>query len=212
MNEGMNEFVSDVAFTSAVKEVQSRLGSRNGYANMERGRGWVNTITDDLRDFIAPRDSFYLGTASADGQPYIQHRGGPPGFLKVIDEATLAFADFSGNRQYISVGNLSENNQAFIFLMDYANQRRVKIWGTAEVVEDDPALLERLTDPEYAGNPERAFVFHVEAWDVNCPQHIPQRFTREEISAEVEQLQSRIDALEAEIQHLRHTQQQPPTK
>ena len=202
MNEGMNEFVSDVAFTSAVKEVQSRLGSRNGYANMERGRGWVNTITDDLRDFIAPRDSFYLGTASADGQPYIQHRGGPPGFLKVIDEATLAFADFSGNRQYISVGNLSENNQAFIFLMDYANQRRVKIWGTAEVVEDDPALLERLTDPEYAGNPERAFVFHVEAWDVNCPQHIPQLYSEAQIAPRLAELQNKVAALEAENRRL----------
>ena len=207
-----HQFVSDIAFTSAVKDVQSVLGSRNGYANMERGRGWANTITDDLRDFIAQRDSFYLGTASADGQPYIQHRGGPPGFLKVIGETTLAFADFSGNRQYISLGNLSENNQAFIFLMDYANQRRVKIWGTAEVVEGDPALLKRLADPEYAGNPERAFVFHVEAWDVNCPQHITQRFTREEISSEVEQLQRRIDALKVENQRLRHTQQQPPTK
>ena len=201
-----HQFVSDIAFTPAVKDVQSRLGSRNGYANMERGRGWGDRITDDLRDFIAQRDSFYLGTASADGQPYIQHRGGPPGFLRVLDDQTLTFADFSGNRQYVSVGNLSENTQAFIFLMDYANQRRVKIWGTAKVVEDDPALLERLADSEYAGNPERAFVFHVEAWDVNCPQHITQRFTREEISTEVEQLQRRVDALEAEIQRQRQTQ------
>ncbi len=212
MKRAAQQFVSDVAFTSAVKDVQGRLGSRNGYANMERGRGWANTITDDLRDFIAHRDSFYLGTASADGQPYIQHRGGPPGFLKIIDESTLAFADFSGNRQYISLGNLSENNQAVIFLMDYANQRRVKIWGTAEVIEDDPALLEGLADPEYAGNPQRAFVFHVEAWDVNCPQHITQRFTREELSTEVEQLQNRIGALEAENQRLRQAQHQPPTK
>ena len=201
-----HQFVSDIAFTPAVKDVQSRLGSRNGYANMERGRGWGDRITDDLRDFIAQRDSFYLGTASADGQPYIQHRGGPPGFLRVLDDQTLTFADFSGNRQYVSVGNLSENTQAFIFLMDYANQGRVKIWGTAKVVEDDPALLERLADSEYAGNPERAFVFHVEAWDVNCPQHITQRFTREEISTEVEQLQRRVDALEAEIQRQRQTQ------
>ena len=212
MKRVSHQFVSDIAFTPAVKDVQSRLGSRNGYANMERGRGWGDRITDDLRDFIAQRDSFYLGTASADGQPYIQHRGGPPGFLRVLDDQTLTFADFSGNRQYVSVGNLSENTQAFIFLMDYANQRRVKIWGTAKVVEDDPALLERLADSEYAGNPERAFVFHVEAWDVNCPQHITQRFTREEISTEVEQLQRRVDALEAEIQRQRQTQQQPPTK
>ena len=206
MNEVTNEFVSDVAFTSAVKDVQSRLGSRNGYANMERGRGWANTITNDLRAFIARRDSFYLGTASGDGQPYIQHRGGPPGFLKVLDDQTLAFADFSGNRQYISLGNLSENTQAFIFLMDYANQRRVKIWGTAEVVEDDPALLERLADPEYAGNPERAFVFHVEAWDVNCPQHIPRLYTEAQIAPRLAELQNQVAALEAENQRLRRLQ------
>ena len=212
MKQVPHQFVSDVAFTPAVKDVQSRLGSRHGYANMERSRGWANTITDDLRDFIAQRDSFYLGTASADGQPYIQHRGGPLGFLRVIDGSTLAFADFSGNRQYISVGNLSENNQAFIFLMDYGNQRRVKIWGTAEVNQDDRELLQSLVAPAYRGQPERAFVFHVEAWDVNCPQHITQRFTREEISTEVQQLQSRIDALQAENQSLRQTQQQPPTK
>ena len=203
MNEVTNEFVSDVAFTSAVKDVQSRLGSRNGYANMERGRGWANTITNDLRAFIARRDSFYLGTASGDGQPYIQHRGGPPGFLKVLDDQTLAFADFSGNRQYISLGNLSENTQAFIFLMDYANQRRVKIWGTAEVVEGDPALLKRLADPEYAGNPQRAFVFHVEAWDVNCPQHIPRLYTEAQIAPQVVELQNQVAALEAENHRLR---------
>ncbi|MEE8156159.1 MAG: pyridoxamine 5'-phosphate oxidase family protein [Phycisphaerales bacterium] len=201
-----HEFVSDVAFTSAVKDVQSRLGSRNGYANMERGRGWANTITDDLREFIAQRDSFYLGTASAHGQPYIQHRGGPPGFLKVLDDQTLAFADFSGNRQYVSVGNLSENDQAFIFLMDYANQRRVKVWGTAEVVEGDPALLKRLANPEYAGSPERAFVFHVEAWDVNCPQHIPRLYTEAQIAPQLVELQNQVAALEAENQRLRGLQ------
>ncbi len=177
MNEVTNKFVSDIAFSPAVKDVQSRLGSRNGYANMERGRGWADTITDNLRDFIAQRDSFYLGTASADGQPYIQHRGGPPGFIKVLDDQTLAFADFSGNRQYLSVGNLSENAQAFIFLMDYANQRRVKIWGTAEVIEDDSELLLRLAAPGYPGQPERALVFHLQAWDVNCPKHIPRLYS-----------------------------------
>ena len=206
MNEVTNEFVSDVAFTPAVKDAQSRLGSRNGYANMEHGRGWANTITDDLRDFIAHRDSFYLGTASADGQPYIQHRGGPPGFLKVIDESTLAFAEFSGNRQYISLGNLSENNQAFIFLMDYANQRRIKIWGTAAVVEGDQALLERLADSEYAGNPQRAFVFHVEAWDVNSPQYIPQLYTEAQVAPLLAELQNQVAALTAENQRLRGLQ------
>ena len=209
MTQAARHYVSDVAFTPAVKAVQSQLGSRKGYANMERSRGWAQKITDDLREFIARRDSFYLGTASALGQPYIQHRGGPPGFLKVLDDRRLAFADFGGNRQYISVGNLSDNNQAFIFLMDYANRRRVKIWGWGEVIEDDPELLEQLADPYYTGKPERAFVFHVEAWDVNCPQHITQRFTSEEISPLVEQLRSRIVELEAENQRLRHTQQEP---
>ena len=206
MNEVTNEFVSDIAFSPAVKDVQSRLGSRNGYASMERGRGWADTITDDLRDFIAHRDSFYLGTTSADGQPYIQHRGGPPGFLNVLDDRTLAFADFGGNRQYVSVGNLSENDQAFIFLMDYANQRRIKIWGTGEVIEDNPALLERLADPGYVGSPERAIVFHLGAWDVNCPQHIPQLQTKAQIAAKLAELQNQVAALEAENQRLRGLQ------
>lgn len=202
MKRAIHQYVSDVAFTPAVKDVQSRLGSRNGYANMERGNGWANKITNDLRSFIALHDSFYLGTASVDGQPYIQHRGGPLGFLKVIDDSTLAFADFSGNRQYISAGNLSENSQAFIFLMDYANQRRIKIWGTAEVVENDPELLKQLTDPDYAGRPERALVFHVEAWDVNCPQHIPHLYSQAQISSQVQSLQNRVAELEADNQRL----------
>jgi len=206
MNQATNKFVSDVAFTPAVKDVQNQLGSRNGYANMERGRGWADTVTDDLRDFIAQRDSFYLGTASADGQPYIQHRGGPPGFLNVLNDQTLAFADFSGNRQYISVGNLSENNQAFIFLMDYANQRRVKIWGTVEVVEDDDELLNSLADPSYPGQPERALVFHVQAWDVNCPQHIPQLYSEAQIAPRLAELQNKVAALEAENRRLRGLQ------
>ena len=172
---------SDVAFTPAVKAIQERLGSRRSYEKMEQGRGWGERVTDDLASFVAERDSFYLGTASADGQPYIQHRGGKPGFLKVLDDKTLGFADFVGNRQYISMGNLSENPKAFIFLMDYPNRRRVKLWGRAEFVEDDPALLDRLADEDYEGRPERAFLFHLEAWDVNCPQHITPRYTVEEI-------------------------------
>jgi predicted pyridoxine 5'-phosphate oxidase superfamily flavin-nucleotide-binding protein len=174
---------SDVAFTPAVKAVQSRLNSRQGYDRMEQGNGWDRTITADVAAFIAERDSFYLGSASADGQPYIQHRGGKPGFLKVLDERTLAFADFRGNKQYISMGNFSENNRAFIFLMDYPNQRRVKIWGHAEFVEGDAGLMQRLVDTDYKAQPERALVFHVEAWDVNCPQHITPRFTQAEIDA-----------------------------
>ena len=195
--------ISDIAFTPSVKAAQERLGSRKQYARIEERGGWQNVITDDLAEFIAERDSFYLATASEEGRPYIQHRGGPKGFLKVLDQRTLGFADFSGNRQYISVGNLAENNKAFIFLMDYANQRRIKIWGTAEVIENDTKLLEQLTDPIYRGRPERAFRFHVEAWDVNCPQHIKPRFTAEEIDSTVRALSDRIAELEAENAALR---------
>lgn len=195
----MSAYISDVAFTLAVKEQQERLGSRNAYARMEQKRGWSATISDDLAEFIATRNSFYLGTASAEGQPYIQHRGGPAGFLKVLDERTLAFADFGGNRQYISTGNLSENGRAFIFLMDYANRRRIKIWGRARYVEDDSSLIERLADPSYRAKVERAIVFDVAAWDVNCPQHIPELLPVEETSRVVEQLQVRISELEAEL-------------
>ncbi len=203
MTPPTRQYVSDVAFTPSVKAVQARLGSRQGYAGMEQRGGWSDAITDDLRAFIAERDSFYLGTASADGRPYIQHRGGPAGFLKVLDDHTLAFADFGGNRQYISAGNMDENDQAFIFLMDYANRRRVKLWGRGRVVEDDPALLERVSDPEYSGEPQRVFVFHVEAWDVNCPQHITRRLTQEQIDSENKRLHERIAELEAENDRLR---------
>lgn len=199
----MKDIVSDVAFTPAVKAVQERMGSRHGYARMEEGDGWRDRIDTGLRAFIAERDSFYLGTASATGRPYIQHRGGAKGFLKVLDESTLAFADYTGNRQYITTGNLSENDQAYIFLMDYPNRRRVKIWGRAEVIEDDPRLLERLLDRQYRATPERAIVFHVEAWDTNCPQHIRPRFTEEEIAPAIETLKDRIAELEHELADLK---------
>jgi predicted pyridoxine 5'-phosphate oxidase superfamily flavin-nucleotide-binding protein len=191
--------VSDVAFSPAVKAVQERMGSRRGYASMEARGSWSDTITPDLASFIAERDSFYLGTASATGQPYIQHRGGPPGFLKVLDDRTLGFADYSGNRQYISVGNLSENDRAFIFLMDYPNRRRVKIWGRAKVVDDDDDLLQRLAANEAGARVERAFLFHIDAWDVNCPNHITPRFTAGQLEPLVEQLRARIRQLEAEL-------------
>lgn len=199
----MKPIVSDIAFTPSVKGIQERLGSRAGYAKMEQKGGWRNTVTPDLAAFIAERDSLYLATASAAGRPYIQHRGGPKGFLKVLDEHTLAFADFSGNRQYLSMGNLTENDKAFIFLMDYVNRRRIKIWGRAEVVEDDPRLMKQLTDPAYSGRPERVFRFHIEAWDSNCPQHITPRFTAEDLPPAVQKLQKRIAELEAEVATLR---------
>ena len=172
---------SDVAFTAAVKRAQSLRGSRAVYARALSRRDWAGAIDDDLAAFIAERDSFYMATASAEGQPYIQHRGGPPGFLRVLNERRLAFADYAGNRQHISVGNLDENPRAFLFLMDYPNRRRIKIWGRAEVVEGDDALLARLADADYGARPERAIVFHVTAWDVNCPQHITPRYTLDEL-------------------------------
>lgn len=194
--------ISDVAFTPAVKAEQLRRGSRQSYARMEEKGGWRDQVTDDLAAFIAERDSFYLGTASADGQPYIQHRGGPKGFLKVIDAHTLAFADFTGNRQYISSGNLAENGKAYIFLMDYPNRRRIKIWGRARVVGDDQALLDSLADDGYKARPEQAIVFEITAWDVNCPQHITPRYTEAETAEATHALRARIAELESENQAL----------
>ena len=195
----MTHAISDIAFTPAVKDVQERNGLRKGYAKMEQKGGWRDTITEDLAGFIARRDSFYLGTASADGQPYIQHRGGKPGFLKILDERTLAFADFKGNRQYITTGNLGENDKAYIFLMDYPLRRRIKIWGGARVIDDDAAILARLADSDYEGVPEQAVVFEVAAWDVNCPQHITPRFTEREVAEIVDPLKRRIIELEAQL-------------
>jgi hypothetical protein len=202
-------YASDVAFTPKVKEIQARRGSRRQYARMEEARGWRTTVTEDLATYIAERDSFYLATANAAGQPYIQHRGGPKGFLKVIDEHTLAFADFRGNRQYITTGNLAENDKAYLFLMDYTHRQRVKIWGRARVVEDDPALLQSLAVPGYEGKPEQAILFTIEAWDTNCPQHIPQMFAATDVAAAIERLQGRIAELEAEVAKLRGAVSQP---
>lgn len=194
---------SDIAFTPSVKAQQSLRGSRAAYERMEKGGGWSDTITADLASFIASTQSFYLGTANADGQPYIQHRGGPPGFLHVLDAKTLAFADFSGNRQYITTGNLAENPRAYIFIMDYARQLRVKIWGTAKVIEDDDELLSRLRPIRGNIRAERAIVFEVKAWDRNCPQHIPVLFSQADVQAAVAPLHERIAALEAELATLK---------
>jgi hypothetical protein len=200
----MTTFPSDVAFTSAVKAIQDEKGSRRTYAEVEEDSGWATAITPELAKFIGGLDMFYLGTANAAGQPYIQYRGGLPGFLKVIDEQTLGFADFGGNRQYITLGNLSENPKAFIFLMDYANSRRVKLWGSAKVVENDAKLLEQLSDPEYRrGKPERAILFTLEAWDMNCPQHIHKRVPLAQVAPVIEKLERRIRELEAVVAGLR---------
>jgi predicted pyridoxine 5'-phosphate oxidase superfamily flavin-nucleotide-binding protein len=194
---------SDVAFTDRVKEVQSRLGSRSSYARMEREGGFETEIAGEVAAFVAEQRSFFLATASAAGQPYIQHRGGPPGFLHVLDARTLAFADFAGNRQYISLGNLAENPRVHLFLIDYAHQRRVKIWGEARIVEDDPALLARLTPAGYRARPERAMLIRVVAWDANCPQHIPQRLEAGDVQEALAERDRRIAALEAELKALR---------
>ena len=190
---------SDIAFTPAVKAIQERLGSRKSYAGMETRGSWSDIVTEDLKDFVSQQDTIFLGTATADGRPYIQHRGGAKGFLKILDERTLGFADFFGNKQYISMGNLSENPKAFIFMIDFAHRRRFKLWGRAEVKEGDPELLNRLSDPGYPGRVERAFIFHLEAWDVNCPQHIKPRFTEEEVGETIEGLKIRIRELEEKV-------------
>ncbi|HXC58089.1 MAG TPA: pyridoxamine 5'-phosphate oxidase family protein [Steroidobacteraceae bacterium] len=195
----MHAFSSDVAFSPAVKAVQARKGSRTAYARMEEDGSWETRITPELADFIAAQRSVFLATASHDGQPYMQHRGGPPGFLRVLDEHTLAFVDFAGNRQFITLGNLQENPKAQLFLIDYASRRRVKIWGDARVVEDDPALLASLTPERYRARPSQVILFTVKAWDSNCPQHIPRRFEEEDVKALLVDRDRRIAALEAQV-------------
>jgi len=199
----IHSYSSDVAFTPAVKAVQTRKGSRDVYARVERHGGWRTEIDEDLAAFLAETNSLFFATASADGQPYIQHRGGPKGFVKVLDKNTLAFADFSGNRQYITQGNLSENPKANIFVMDYAHRRRVKIWGEARAVDDDPALVKSLMPKGYKARPELVIVFKISAWDTNCPQHIPQKFDAADVAAALAARDVRIAELEAELSTLK---------
>jgi uncharacterized protein len=194
---------SDVAFSPAVKAIQTQKGSREVYANVEKRGGWRTEIDENLAAFLGETSSFYLATASASGQPYIQHRGGPKGFVKILDKNTIAFADYSGNRQYITPGNLSENPKAHIFVMDYAHRRRVKIWGEARVVDDDPALLQSLMPQGYKARPEQVILFRIEAWDTNCPQHIPQKFDAADVAAALASRDARIVELEAELAALK---------
>jgi uncharacterized protein len=196
-------YSSDVAFTPTVKSIQARKGSRDTYAKVEARGGWRTAIDENLAGFLAETNSFYLATASADGQPYIQHRGGPKGFVKILDKNTIAFADYSGNRQYITQGNLSENPKAHIFVMDYAHRRRVKIWGEARVVEDDPALTDALMPKDYRARPEQVILFKIAAWDTNCPQHIPQKFDAADVAAVLADRGARIAALEEELAALK---------
>jgi predicted pyridoxine 5'-phosphate oxidase superfamily flavin-nucleotide-binding protein len=190
------QFTSDIAFTPTVKAIQTRKGSRHGYARMEHRGSWESSITPELREFIALQTSFYMATANIDGQPYIQHRGGPAGFLRVLDEHTLAFVDFSGNRQFISQGNLSENPKVHLFLMDYAHRQRIKIWGEARVIEGDATLVAKLMPADYEAKPEQAIVINVTAWDGNCPQHIPVRFDSATVKEALDARDQRIRELE----------------
>jgi len=197
-------YASDVAFSETVKAIQARKGSRAAYERLERNGSWEQLITAELKTEIEAQTSVLLATANAQGQPYIQHRGGPVGFLRVLDERTIGFADFAGNRQYITQGNLQENPKSHLFVIDYASRRRVKIWGTARIVEGDEALVRRLMPVGYRARPEQALLFTVTAWDVNCPQHIPQRFDAADVAAKLEARDQRIAALEAEVRRLRH--------
>ena len=196
-------YSSDVAFTPSVKAVQTRKGSRRGYARVEERGAWQTRITPDLAHFIETQTSIFLATVNAEGQPYIQHRGGPAGFLRVLDGKTVGFADFAGNRQYITQGNLADNPKAHLFLIDYAQRKRVKIWGEARVVEGDDELTARLMPEGYKARPEQAILFTVSAWDANCPQHIPQRFEAADVAAALAERDGRIKALQAEITRLR---------
>ena len=199
----VHTYSTDVAFTPAVKAIQTRKGSRDGYAHLEQSGGWRTEIDESLAAFLAEANSFYLSTANADGQPYIQHRGGPKGFVKIFDKKTIAFADYSGNRQYITQGNLSENPKAYIFIMDYAHRRRVKIWGEAQVVENDPALTEALMPKGYKARPEQVILFKISTWSTNCPQHIPQKFDAADVAAALASRDARIAELEAEVAALK---------
>jgi hypothetical protein len=202
---------SDVAFSPAVKAVQLRKGSRQMLADADVSAegAWPTRIREDLAEFIVRMTSVYFATASADGQPHVQHRGGPPGFLKVLDDQTIAFADFAGNRQYVSVGNLSENPKACLFLMDYSTRQRVKLFGEARVIEDDPDLLKKLMPEGYRARPEQVVVFKVTAWSANCSQHIPQRFDLNDVVRVVAEKDRRIAELETEIAALKPGAQTP---
>jgi predicted pyridoxine 5'-phosphate oxidase superfamily flavin-nucleotide-binding protein len=196
-------YSSDVAFTPSVKSVQTRKGSRRAYGAMEQRGSWDTRISSDLVSFIEAQRSIFFATANAEGHPYIQHRGGPPGFLRVLDEKTIGFADFSGNRQYITQGNLVDNPKAHLFLIDYAQQRRVKIWGEARVVEGDTQLIARMMPDGYKARPEQAILFTVSAWNANCAQHIPQRFEAADVAVALAERDKQIAILEAELKRLR---------
>ncbi|MCM2292588.1 pyridoxamine 5'-phosphate oxidase family protein [Allorhizobium sp. BGMRC 0089] len=201
---------SDIAFTPSVKAIQSMRGSRELYQKVEMDGGFRARIDDRLRAALSEANSAYLSTASATGQPYTQHRGGPRGFIQIIDDRTIGFADYSGNRQYITVGNLAENPQAFLFLMDYARRRRIKIWGSARVISDDNKLIERLMPEGYGARPEAAILFEITAWDINCPQHIPQKIDADLVAAALAERDAEIASLKAELAALKASKGDKP--
>jgi predicted pyridoxine 5'-phosphate oxidase superfamily flavin-nucleotide-binding protein len=201
----MSRAYSDIAFTPAVRELQTRQGSRSKYEAFDRATDRRDQLSEREAEFIRHSDHFFQATVGETGWPYVQHRGGPPGFLEVLDDRTIAYADFRGNVQYISVGNLTGDDRVSLILMDYANKRRLKILGRARVVEaaDDPELIARVTVPGYKATVERAVVISVEAWDWNCPQHITQRFTVAEVETLVAPLQAEIERLRARLDEAR---------
>ena len=193
---------SDIVFPPAARRAQSERGSARGYEK-RIAAGFPDRVTPELSAFIAELDTAFFATVSGAGAPYIQHRGGPKGFIKVLDDKMLGFADYAGNRQYITISNLEGNDRAYLFLLDFARQRRIKLWGRARVVEDDPALLARLSDRGYRARPECAILFTLEAWDVNCSQHITARFSEDEVAQATAPLLERIASLETENARLR---------
>lgn len=203
-------YASDVAFTPTVKAIQERRGSRQSYARMEESGSWETTFSEEVTAFIEAQTSVFLATANAAGHPYIQHRGGPPGFLRVLDERTLGFVDYVGNRQYITLGNLAENPKAHLFLIDYVHRRRVKIWGEARVVEGDDELTGRLMPKGYRARASQVILLTLGAWDANCPQHIPQRLEAADAKAAMDLRDRRIAELEAEVARLRATSPASP--
>ena len=193
---------SNLVFPPAARKAQAERGSDRLYEKQVQS-GYPDTVTPDLADFIAQLDTAFLATVSENGAPYIQHRGGPKGFIKVIDDKTLGFADYRGNRQYITIGNLVGNDHAFLFLLDHANRQRIKVWGRTRVVEYDDALIAKLFDDGYRAKPERAILFTIDAWDVNCSQHITARFTHAEVAEASKMLVEKMAILEAENAALR---------
>ena len=195
----MRRKFTEIAFTPGVKEAQSRYGSREMYENFVKQGITEDVLTDKEIEFIKARDSFYMGTVGSNGYPYIQFRGGATGFLKIIDEKTLGFADFKGNLQYISVGNLTDNNRVFLFLMDYAHRRRLKIWGRAEAIDSDSELLAELVVPNYTAEVERGIIIKIDAMSWNCPQHIPLKYSAAEVAAYTAPLKAKIKELETKL-------------